>query len=150
MQRSIAHKNPVEISLYLLLFILYSSLSSIYPFLPPMLAVLFVLFSKALTQGDTSTIIIVSFTLVIFEANNGYTLFSSIIYFYILHKFILSKIKQNVSCPECIGVISTLLVYLGYFLFLTLIANIFLLNTPEISYYVIYYMVIEFFFVSLL
>ena len=150
MQRSITHQNPVELFAYIVFFIVYSSLSSIYPFLPPMFAVLFVLFSKALAREDTASILILSFCLVIFEANNGYILFSSIIYFYILYKFIMPRIKQNFSCHECIKISNLVLAYLGYFLFLTLISNIFLLTTPEINYYIVYYIVIEFFLVSLL
>jgi len=150
MQRSISHQNTVDTIGYILFFIVYSSLSSIYPILPPMFAVLFVLFSRALDNKDTLYIVLVSFCLVIFEANNGYILFSSIIYFYIVYKFIIPKITQNFSCHECIKISNLLLAYVGYFLFLTLISNIFLLTTPEISYYIVYYIVIEFFLVSLL
>ena len=150
MQRSISHQNPVDILGYILFFIVYSSLSSIYPFLPPMFAVLLVLFSRALDNKDTLYVVLISFCLVIFEANNGYMLFSSIIYFYIVYKFIIPKISQNFSCHECIKISNLLLAYVGYFLFLTLISNIFLLTTPEISYYIVYYIVIEFFLVSLI
>ena len=150
MQRSISHQNTVDTLGYILFFIVYSSLSSIYPILPPMFAVLFVLFSRALDNKDTLYIVLVSFCLVIFEANNGYILFSSIIYFYIVYKFIIPKITQNFSCHECIKISNLLLAYVGYFLFLTLISNIFLLTTPEISYYIVNYIVIEFFLVSLL
>jgi len=150
MQRSISHQNPVRPFLYVVLFLLYSSLSSIYPFLPPMLGVLFVLFAKALKNSDSLYALIVAFCLVIFEANNGYMLFSSIFYIYLVYKLILPKISQNFSCKICIRISYIFLSYLGYFLFLTLISNIFLLQTPELSYYVIYYMLIEFFLVSLL
>lgn len=150
MQRSLSHQNPFITLLYVVVFVLYSSLSSIYPMLPPMLAVLFVLFSKALAQKDTLYILLISFCLVIFEANYGYMLFSSIIYFYIVYKFILPKISQNFSCLTCIKITSVLLAYIGYFLFFSLIANIFLLPNPDVSYYIVYYIVIEFFFVSLL
>lgn len=150
MQRSLSHQNPLITLLYVVGFVLYSSLASIYPMLPPMFAVLLVLFSKAMDEKDTLYIFLISFCLVIFEANNGYVLFSSIIYFYIVYKFLMPKISQNFSCLSCIKISYVLLAYVGYFLFLSLIANIFLLPYPEISYYIVYYIVIEFFFVSLL
>jgi hypothetical protein len=150
MQRSISHQNPVRPLLYVAFFILYSSLSSIYPSLPPMLAVLFVLFAKALDNNDSIYVLIIAFCLVIFEANNGYMLFSSIFYIYLVYKFILPKISQSFSCKICIRVAYIFLSYIGFFLFLTLISNIFLLQSPQMSYYVIYYMLIEFFLVSLL
>jgi len=150
MQRSFSHQNLLITLLYVVVFILYSSLSSIYPMLPPMFAVLLVLFSRALAQKDTLYIALVSLCLVVFEANFGYTLFSSIIYFYIVYKFLLPKISQNFSCLSCVKISSVLLAYIGYFLFLSLISNIFLLPYPNINYYIVYYIVIEFFFVSLL
>ena len=69
---------------------------------------------------------------------------------YIIYKFILPKIVQNFSCNICVKVSYLLLSYIGYFLFLTLISSIFLLPAPELNYYIVYYIVIEFFLVSLL
>jgi len=150
MQRSISNQKPIVPFFYIVFYIIYSSLGSIYPFLPPLLSVLFVLFSKALDRNDTVAVLLISFCLLIFEANYGYLLFSSIIYFYIQYKFIMPKIVQNFSCSFCIKISYVLFTYLGYFLFLTLVANIFLLETPEINYYIVYYIVIEFFIVSIL
>jgi hypothetical protein len=150
MQRSISDQKPIIPFVYILLFIIYSSLGSIYPFLPPLLSVLFVLFSRALKRKDTIAILLLSFCLLIFEANYGYLAFSSILYFYIQYKFIMPKIIQNFSCNFCIKISYVLFTYLGYFAFLTLLANIFLLEAPEINYYIIYYIVIEFFIVSLI
>jgi len=150
MQRSISYKRPLAPIAYIVLFVLYSSMSSIYTFLPPMLAVLFVLFNKALEKNDTFMLLLVIFCLVVFEANHGYSLFTTVIYFYIVYKFIMPKLIQNFSCNSCIKVSYLLLAYVGYYLFLGLIANIFLLPTPNVSYYIIYYIVMEFFIVSLL
>jgi len=150
MQRSISDQKPIVPFLYIVLYVLYSSLGSIYLILPPLLSVLFVLFSKALDRKDFLAVLLVSFCLLVFEANYGYMLFSSIIYFYIQYKLIIPKIKQTISCNVCLKISYVLLSYLGYFLFLTLIANIFLLESPQINYYVLYYMVIEFFIVSIL
>jgi len=150
MQRSISHQKPIVPFIYIVLYIFYSSLGSIYPILPPMLSVLFVLFSKALDRNDTLAVLLISLCLLIFEVNYGYLLFSSIIYFYLQHKFIMPKIIQNFSCNSCIKISYVVFSYFGYFAFLTLIANIFLLETPELNYYIIYYIVVEFFIVSLL
>ncbi len=150
MQRSITHKNTVELFAYIVIFVLYSSLSSIYLSLPPMLAVLFVLFTRSFKRNDYASILILSFCLVIFEANHGYMLFSSIIYFYIVYKLIIPKVNQIFSSTWCIKLSSVLMAYIGYFLFLYLMSSIFLLAPPEFNYYIIYYIVIEFFFVSIL
>lgn len=150
MQRSISHHQPLVPFSYLVLFILYSTLSSIYPILPPLFALLFVLFSQAVDRGDTLFILLVSFCLVIFEANFGYILFSTIIYFYLTKKLVMPKIEQSFSCPSCVKAAYVLFAYFGYFVFLTLLSSIFLLETPGLNYYIVYYIVIEFLLVSLL
>ena len=150
MQRSISHQKPLIPFIYIILFVIYGSLSSIYLFLPPLLAVLFVLFSEAIRREDLLMLLSVSVCLLMFEANKGYMLFSSIVYFALVYKFVMPKIIQNFSCTSCIKISYVLLAYLGYYIYLLLISNIFLLPAPEINFYIIYYIVIEFFLVSLL
>jgi len=150
MQRSITHQNNLTPFIYVGVFIIFSSMSSIYLILPPMLGVLFVLFKKSMDKSDSIYILLVSLCLVIFEINNGYTLFSSILYFFIVYKLVLPKIKQNFSCLSCMKIAYVLIAYLGYYFFLILMSNIFLLPEPSINYYIVYYIVIEFFLVSLL
>lgn len=150
MQRSISHQKPIKLFSYLVFFIFYSSLATIYPYLPALFGVLYMFFAKALDREDTLYIILISIYLVIFEANNGYMLFSSILYFYIVYKFMMPKIAQSFSCAACIKISYLVLAYIGYFLFLSLLSNVFLLPSPSISYYIVYYIVIEFFLVSIL
>ena len=150
MQRSISHQKPLVPFIYIILFIIYGSLSSIYLFLPPLLAVLFVLFSSAMKREDLLMLVLVSICLLMFEANKGYMVFSSIVYFALVYKFVMPKIIQNFSCTSCIKISYVLLAYLGYYVYLVIISNIFLLPAPEINFYIIYYIIIEFFLVSLL
>lgn len=150
MQRSLSHKNPIKLLSYLVFFIVYSSLATIYPYLPALFGVLYMFFARALDREDIFYIILISLYLVVFEANNGYMLFSSILYFYIVYKFIMPKISQSFSCASCIKITYLSLAYVGYFLFLSLLSSVFLLPSPSISYYIIYYIVIEFFLVSIL
>lgn len=150
MQRSISNQNSVVTFLYVAIFLVYTALSGIYLFLPPFLAVLFILFSKALKNEDAFFILLVSFCLVLFEAENGYVLFSTIIYFSIIYKYVMPKIVQNSNCNSCIKIATVLLVYIGFFIFHSVLSNVFLLPMPSIDYYIIYYIVIEFLIVSIL
>ncbi len=151
MQRSIPNKKSLNNSfIYIILFIVYESLSSIYLFLPPLFGVLFVLLINALNKNDTSSVVLISFCLVIFEADKGYILFSTVLYLLVIYKFILPKIIQNSSCYSCIKLSYILLAYVGFYLFDLLLANIFLMPVPHINYYIVYYIVIEFLIVSLL
>ena len=151
MQRSITNKKSLASLLgYFFLFVIYESLSSIYLFLPPMFAVLFLLFANALKSKNNLALLFVSLSLVLFETDRGYMLFSSLIYFVLIYKFILPKLQQNFSCQSCIKISYVLLAYLGFFFFTLLLSNIFLIPVPSINYYIVYYIVIEFFLVSIL
>lgn len=150
MQRSIINKRPLTLFLYIAFFAIYESLSSIYLFLPPMLAVLYVLFSRALKQEDTIFILLVSLCLVIFETEQGYLIFSTIIYFTLVYKFIMPKLEQNFNCHYCIILFSVLLAYIGFFIYSLIISNIFSLPMPSLNYYILYYILIEFLIVSIL
>ncbi len=150
MQRSISHQNPLVPFIYVILFIAYESLCTIYLFLPPLFAVLFVVFVNALKRGDTIAIFLTSFCLVVYESQMGFPLFSSIIYFVLIYKFVMPKLKKNFGCVSCIKASYVLLAYFGFYLFMSLLANIFLLPMPTLNYYIIYYIVIEFFIVSIL
>jgi len=150
MQRSITNQGVVKSLSYVVFYILYSSLSSIYPFLPPLLGVLFVLFIRAFKRKNILSLVLVSFSLLVFEANYGELFFSSIFYFYIATKFLLPKIEQSFNCYSCIRIVYVTLAYIGYYLFLMLLSKIFLFPVEHINYYIIYYIVIEFFLVSLI
>jgi hypothetical protein len=80
----------------------------------------------------------------------GYPLFSSIIYLGLIYKFVIPRLKKNFGCASCIKASYVLLSYVGFYLFLSILSNIFLLPMPSVNYYIIYYMVIEFFIVSIL
>jgi hypothetical protein len=150
MQRSFSNQKPIVPFIYITLYVIYSSIATIYPVLPPFFAVLFVVFSRALDRKDSMALLLVSLCLVIFEVNYDYLLFSSLIYFYIQYKFIMPKVIKNFSCKSCVKISYVLFTYLGYYLFLTLLSNIFMFESPELNYYIIYYIVIEFFIVSLI
>jgi len=150
MQRSIINKNPLIAIFYLILFFFYESLSSIYLFLPPLLALLFLLFTQAIKSNDLPFTLYIGLYLIIFEADKGYLAFSSIVYFILIYKFLLPKIEQSFSCSFCIKITYVLLAYFGFYIFTLFLSNIFMVSIPEFNYYIVYYIIIEFFLVSLL
>ncbi|MDD5400168.1 MAG: hypothetical protein PHQ93_03150 [Sulfurimonas sp.] len=150
MQRSISNKNSLTPYIYAVVFVIYTALSGIYLFLPPLLAILFILFSKALKEENAISLFLIFFCLLLFEAQNGYVLFSTIIYFTFIYKYLIPKLIQIISCNACIKIATVIFVYIGFFVFHLLLSKIFLLPAPSIDYHVIYYMVIEFFIMSIL
>ncbi len=150
MQRNISDKKTLKQIGYLFAFILYESLSSIYLFLPPLFSVLFFLYVSALKQHKNFTLFLIILALLFFEADKGYTAFSSILYFTLIAKFVMPKVVQNFGCSGCIRFSYVFFAYIGFYFVSLFLANIFMAQPPEFSYYIIYYIVVEFFFVSLL
>lgn len=144
MQRNFAYQKYINIAIVLALFIVYESLSSIYIFMPPMLAVMFVIFIDSIQKEESITLFATSFALMFFEAQKGYLIFSSIVYFTLVYRLIILKMDQYVQCVICAKAIMVLLAYVGYYFFSYVLADTFLLSLPEFSWYVIYYMVVEF------
>jgi len=70
--------------------------------------------------------------------------------FILIYKIIIPKITINLNCTVCANFLYIVIAYLGFYLFLLLISNIFLMPNPYIDYYIVYYIVIEFFLVTLL
>jgi hypothetical protein len=150
MQRSLTHKRTLAPFIYALIFIVYIGLSSIYIVLPPLFSILYIYFSDAMKKNDAIDIAIISFCLIIFEAEKGYLLFSSIIYFILLYRFVVPKLKQTISCKSCVKFLTVFFIYIGFYLFSMLLSNVFLFELPMIDYYVIYYIIVEFLVVSIL
>jgi len=150
MQRSISDKKSLAPFVYTALFVVYIGLSSVYLFLPPMLGVLFVLFYESLKDENSTSVLLICLCLLFFEADKGYAVFTSIVYFIIMYRFVAPKLQQNFNCTVCINFLYIVFVYVGFYFFSVLLANIFLLNIPNITQYVIYYIIIEFLIVSLL
>ncbi|MCW9026424.1 MAG: hypothetical protein OQJ77_03830 [Thiovulaceae bacterium] len=111
---------------------------------------MFFLFIQAFKKEDLLAIILVVFSILVFESEKGYLLFTAVIYFALTLKLIMPKIEQNFNCKVCVNVSIVLLAYIGFYFFSSLLSSIFLLPMPAINYYVIYYIVIEFLIVSIL
>ena len=145
MQRNITYQKYLNIVIVLAIFLVYESLSNIYIFLPPFLAVMFVIFINAIKKHDSVILFATSFALMFFEAQKGYVLFSSIVYFTLVYKLLILKMDKYIQCVACTKIIMVLLAYVGYYFFSYTLAQTFLLNEPEFSWYVIYYIAVEFF-----
>lgn len=145
MQRNSTYQKYLNIVLVLAIFIAYESLTGIYLFLPPFFGVMFVLFINAIKNEDSATLFATTLALMFFEAQKGYVLFSSIVYFTLLYKLVILKMDKYVQCVACTKIIMILLAYVGYYFFSYTLAETFLLNTPAFSWYVVYYIAVEFF-----
>lgn len=144
MQRSFSYKKYIRNTALLALFFLYESLGDIYSFLPPLFAVLLILFALTLKNRNAVSFVYICIALLIFEAQKGYIAFSAIVYAFILYKIVIVNISNATNCQSCIKILIVALSYPGYFLFLAILSNIFILPMPQLNFNVIYYMLVEY------
>jgi len=147
MQRSLAYKKILTGFLLVIGFVIYQTLSSIYLLLPPMLGVLFFHFIYALEKEDLSKLLLVLLLLLVFEAEKDFLLFSSLVYFTFIYRFVIPHLRIMISCTVCLKIIFIILAYLGYIFFSYVLSQVLWVETPSIDWHVFYYMFIEFFLV---
>lgn len=144
MQRSITYQNALNDLFWIVLFAVYIGLSSIYLFLPPMAAVLFYMYDRALQRHDLYALIVVSLMLLMFEAEKGFWFGSTIVFFTLISHYLIPKLEQMMRCPLCIKGIFVLVAYLGFWVFIGLVNSIVILPLPAIDWHILFYMAIEF------
>jgi hypothetical protein len=150
MQRSIAYKSTVSDLLWVAAFGIYIALSSIYLFLPPMLALLGYLYYRALQRNDLFSLILASIMLLMVEAEKGYWFGSTLLFFTLLSHYVLPKLEQTMQCAICIKGIFVLSSYFGFSLFLGIVNSILLLSLPSLDWHVLFYMAIEFALIAIM
>ena len=150
MQRNSPYKNFVSYLFWSIFFIFYGSLASIYLILPPLMAPLFIVFKDALNKKESMQLFFLIVVILVFEAQEGFMTFTLLIYFLIVDKFIVPKIQQSINAKKLQDILYVVLAYFGYILFYTLLSQIFLLPLLDVNLYFIYYIVFEYFLVSVL
>ena len=147
MQRSFTYKKILTGFLLVMSFGLYQSLSSIYLLFPPMLGVLFFYFIHALEKEDLPKLLLVISLLLVFEAEKDFLLFSSLVYFTFIYRFVMPRLRIMISCEVCLKALMIAIAYLGYVLFSYVLAQVLWVEVPSIDWHIFYYMFIEFFLV---
>lgn len=144
MQRSITYQNALSTLLWVGVFSIYSALTSIYLFLPPLFAVIGYLLYRSLIRYDLFSLIVYSVMLLIIEAEKGYWFGSSVLFFLLIGHYLLPRLEQNMRCDLCIKGIFILSSYLLFWIFMTIINTVLLLQAPGLDWHVLFYMGIEF------
>lgn len=144
MQRSFPYQNAISQLLLVGAFVIYTSLSTLYLFLPPLLAVLFVAYYKALSRHDLFGLLVVIAMMLVFEAEKGFWFGSTVLFFTGVSLLLIPKIEQVVRCRPCMGAFFVAFAYPGYWLFVWIANQVFLLELPALDWHILLYMVIEF------
>ena len=146
MQRSSYDKKNILTAFIFFLSILYESLTTLYPFLPPLLGIAFFIFASS--ENRLIKIYIFLYTL-FFEADHGLPLFSTFLSFTIL-KYIFLKLQNILSSKLLIKISLVATFYLFYPIFLYFLNKVFLTQmiTFDLEYFK--YLLIEIILVAMI
>ena len=150
MQRSLTYPFYIKAITLFLLYLLYESLGTIYLFLPPLFGILFFYFIRSLDKQDIGLLLTVVAFLLVYEADRGYLLLSSLVYFSFVYRFILPKLEQVIECRRCLHFFYIILAYIGFWLFSLLLQQMMVLEFATMDGYIVWYIFFEFLLVALL
>lgn len=143
MQRIVINKETISKIFVLLFFLVYEAISTIYLFLPPLLGVMFILYINSYKNKNLFLQLAIFAYLIIFEGDRGFLFLSSILFFVLSVEFVVKPLENIISCNRCLNFLFVFYVYLGYWLFITIILSLFEMSVPSFSYMIIYYALIE-------
>lgn len=144
MQRSFSYQDALNQLLLVGAYVVYISLSSLYLLFPPLLALLFFAYYRALARHDLAGLLVVIFMLLFFEAEKGFWFGSTVLFFTFLIHYFVPKIEQVLQCRICMAAIFTLFAYPGYWLFMWTGNQVLMLEVPAIDWHMGLYIVVEF------
>ncbi|KIM10581.1 MAG: hypothetical protein KU37_09800 [Sulfuricurvum sp. PC08-66] len=143
MQRNITYQEALKYFAYFLALLFYETLTKIYVWLPPLLGLAFLVFVYAIENNKLYLLLYTVGYLVVFEADNGYILLSSVLFFVLLYYLGLMRLRQIISCEKCLDYMSVALAYGGFYLFSFVIHPLGDFETPSMDGWVMYYILIE-------
>ncbi len=147
MQRSLTYQKILRGTGLALVFVLYQNLSSIYLLLPPMLGVLFFYFIHSLEKEDLLRLLLIILLLLVFEAEKDFLLFSTLVYFTFIYRFVIPRLRIMISCHMCLKMIFLIIAYFGYIFYSYILSQVLWVESPSFDWHIFYYMFIEFFLV---
>lgn len=143
MQRSFTYKKILTGLWLIAAFVLYQGLSSIYLLLPPLFGVLFLFFINALEKENLPVLVLIITLLLIFEAEKDFLLFSSLVYFTFIYRFVIPRLRIMFSCSVCLKMIFIALSYIGFIFFSYILNLVLWVEAPVFDWHIFYYMLIE-------
>lgn len=143
MQRSLTYQNTLKTVVILSLLVVYISLTSIYPYLPPLFGIVFLLFIDLYEKDNRLLLMPLVFYLIVYEADKGFLLLSTLVFFILSYYFLVVKLKKIISCEKCLVPFFVFFAYMGYQLFAIMLHSLMRIDTPEFDSILIFYVIVE-------
>lgn len=124
--------------------VFYQIISSLYTILPIFVGVFFAYIVLNYEDEKSKFYIYLSFFyLTIYDVNKGFYLFTSIFTFMIFYNLFAEKIKNYLTCNNCILAIYVIVAYLGHYFINVFLSYILNQDIPLISFDYVYYIITD-------
>lgn len=143
MQRNITYQDIVKLFGGLILLLMYEMLSSIYPFLPPLFGLAFLVFIHAIEKGRLYLLFFTVIYLLVFETDKEFLLFSSLVYFVLAYKIGILKLRLVIQCQKCMDYVAIVLAYLGFWVFTLILNQMLWIESDPFDWTILYYIAVE-------
>lgn len=143
LQRNFPYKKTLVTSLFFFVLVVYESFGTIYPIIPPLFGLMFLLFVESIEKKKSYLTLFVFCYLIIFEANNGFLMLSCFIFFVLSYIFLYARLRKLIKSQWGLRIFFVAFVYLGYAFFNSLLGLIFGLESITITPYLFYYIFVE-------
>ncbi len=127
----------------ILFYIIYTSTSDIYPMLPPLIGVLFLIFHKSFNNDKIYISIIVLICLLFYELDKSLIIGIAPCVFFVVHLFIAQQLESLLLVNVIFILIYVIALYIFYFAGMLLCNVLFKTQILEFSTLYIYYLVID-------
>lgn len=144
LQRNIADQKTLTTYLTLLgLVLLYPSMASLYPILPPLLGLAYVKWRDALRQGDGFWVVAWMLYAVVFESVWSLPLYGIWALFFVTRYLVEPKVEYLLHDRRLIDIVAAVLFDLLYLAFLAVYGSIMHVQTFDFDLVMLYYLLVD-------
>jgi hypothetical protein len=134
MRRNSSNYSTLTVVILFIIAVIYESISCIYPYFTPLLGIgFYYIVNNFHNEAKWTTILFIFLYSIYFEIDRGMFIFSYIIFFMLFYYFILSSIKESLSCKSCLVFIYVIVGYLGYYIMNLFLSYLFNMPLPQFS-----------------
>ena len=145
MQKSIFNERNLKNVLSLIFLLIYLSITSIYPTLPPLIGICFILFVYALDKRRFDILSFCIIYMVFFEIEKGFLVFSTLICFILTYKIFIYTFKLYFDLKKTINInyIYICTSYITFFIFNFILNQIMWIENINFNFNIILYIIAE-------
>ena len=151
MRRNSADQKYLKLFFLSALMVLGQIMSSLYPFIPSFVGLLFCYILLNFHKEESLLPIFFAFVyLTFYDINRGFYLFSYVILFFLFYRFAVEKIQNMTTCSNCILTTYVFVAYLGHYALNCLFAYLTNMPFPYFSNHYFYYIAFDSIFAFML